>query len=109
VVIKSAGINKWSAVLEAFIESVTSNKVLLVIIVLSVSLIIYSIIKRLLKLVIIVIIALVLYLFYMNYTGQQPPGEVQKYYNEGVKELNKLQEKQEHINRINDSIKKLQE
>jgi hypothetical protein len=45
----------------------------------------------------------------MNYTGQQPPGEVQKYYNEGVKELNKLQEKQEHINRINDSIKKLQE
>jgi len=95
--------------MESFLNTLTSNKILLLILILSASLIIYSIIKRLLKVIVIAIIALAIYLFYMNYTGQKPDNRIQNYYNEGVKELNKLQKKSEHINRINDSLNKIKE
>lgn len=95
--------------MDAFIGTLTSNKILLLIIILSASLLIYSILKRLLKIIVIAIIALAIYLIYMNYTGQEPVGRIQNFFNEGVKGLNKLQQKTEQIDRINDSIKKLQE
>lgn len=95
--------------MDAFTGAITSNKILLLIIILAASLLIYSILKRLLKIIVIIIIALAIYLFYMNYTGQIRDRGIQNYYNEGVKKLNNLQQKGEQINRINDSIKKLQE
>lgn len=95
--------------MDTFIGSLASNKVLLLILILAASLLVFSILKRLLKLIVIIIIALAIYLFYINYSGQKPDAKIQNYYNEGVKELNKLQQKSEHINRINDSINKLKE
>jgi hypothetical protein len=94
--------------MDTIINSITSNKVLLVIVILSVSLIIYSVLKRLLKIILITIIALVLYVSYVNYKGEKIDERIQQFYLEGMKKFNEIQQKQEHINRINDSINKLQ-
>ena len=94
--------------MDTIIDSITSNKILLLIIILSVSLIIYSILKRLFKIIIIIIIALVLYLCYINYKGEKADERLQQFYSEGVKKLNEIQQKQQHIKRIDDSINKLQ-
>jgi len=86
--------------MDTIINSVTSNRILLVISILLASLIIYSILKRLVKIIVILIIALILYLGYVNYRGEKVDDTIQHYLNKWGKELNDLQKKKNKISGI---------
>jgi len=93
--------------MESIINSFTSNPILLAIAILLASLLIYSILKRLVKLIIILIIALSLYLGYMNYTGKKIDPALQNYLNQGGKEIKEIQRKKEKLSDTIDTVNKL--
>lgn len=93
--------------MEALLNSLISNKILIVILIFLISLLIYSIIKRIVKLIVILIIALVLYIGYMNYTGQKLDPALQNYLDKGGKDLKELQQKKEKIGETLDTVNKL--
>lgn len=90
--------------MESIINSLSSDKILLAILILLFSLMVYSILKRIVKLIIIMIIALVLYLGYIHYTGEKIDDTLQKYINQGGKELKDIQKKKDKINRVMNSV-----
>jgi cell shape-determining protein MreC len=95
--------------MESLINQLTSNKILMIIIVLMLSLLIYSLIKRLVKIIIIVIIALALYLGYMNYTGEKLDGNLQNFLDRGSKDLEEMQKKKEKLYYFMDAANKITE
>ncbi len=92
--------------MESIINALTSNKVLLAIAILLLSVIIYSILKRLIKIIVIIIIALVLYMGYMNYRGEKIDETLQNYLNKGEKELTGIQKNANKISDVIDSASK---
>jgi len=93
--------------MESIINTVTSNKILLVIIILITALLVYSILKQLVKIIIIIIIALALYLGYMNYKGEKTDVIINDYLKKGGKEFQEIQKKKDSINRMLDSTEKI--
>ena len=93
--------------MESIINTVTSNKIVLIIIILITSLLVYSILKQLVKIIIIIIIALALYLGYMNYKGEKTDIIINEYLNKGGKEFQEIQKKKDSISRMLDSAEKI--
>lgn len=93
--------------MEQIINSLTSNKILLAIIILIAALLIYSILKRIVKLMVILLIALVLYACYMNYRGEKIDPALQHYLDKGGINLEEIQQKKEKLNETVDTIHKL--
>lgn len=93
--------------METIINTITSNKILLLIFILLTSLIIYSILKRLVKIIIILLIALALYLGFMNYKGEKNEDFIQKYLNKGETEMKELQKKKDKISETIDAANKV--
>lgn len=93
--------------MESIINTITSNKILLIIIILITSLLVYSILKQLVKIIIIIIIALALYLGYMNYKGEKTDIIINDYLNKGGKELKEIQKKKDSISRMLDTTEKI--
>jgi len=93
--------------METIINSIVSNKILMIIIILLISLLIYSILKQLIKIIVITIIALALYLGYVNYKGEKIDNTLQNYLNKGGKELHEIQKKKDAVSRILDSAEEI--
>lgn len=93
--------------LEAVIRAVTSNRILLVIVILLASLLIYSVLKRLVKIIIIVLIALLLYLGYLNYTGNDMDRTLQNYLKRGDEQVKEIIKKRDKLSDTIDSVNKL--
>ena len=93
--------------MEQVLNSLASNKILLAILILLASLLIYSILKRLVKLIVILLIALVLYAGYMNYKGEKIDPTLQLYLNKGGINLEEIQHKKEKLNDTADTLNKL--
>jgi len=90
--------------MENIIETLLTNKIFIIIVILLTALVVYSLLKRLLKLIIFILIALILYVGYMTYTGQKLPGTSEELIKEGSE---KIEELQKGGKVIIDSIKKL--
>ncbi len=93
--------------MESIINSIASNKILMIIIILLISLLIYSILKQLVKIIVITIIALALYLGYMSYKGEKIDNTLQDYLNKGGKELKEIQKKKDAVNRMLESAEEI--
>jgi len=87
--------------MEQLIQSLTSDKIVLFIILLILSLIIYFIIKRVMKLIIIALIMLGLFIGYIYYTEGKLPGPLSGIIEEGKKSKDTI----DSINRAVDVIK----
>jgi len=79
------------------ISSLISNKIFIAIAILLASIVIYSILKRLIKIIVIILIALIIYIGYMNYKGEKTEIILQNYLIKGEKELKKIQQKHESL------------
>ena len=90
--------------MESIMELLTSNKILVIVIILIISFIIYYMIKGVLKVVIIIAIALILFYLYTNYNDKKDFDTLQQDLNKTIKELN---EKKEKTNRIIDFLDKI--
>lgn len=93
--------------MESIIHTITSNKILLIIIILITSLLVYSILKQLVKIIIIIIIALALYLGYMNYKGEKTDVIINEYLDKGSSGLQEIQKKKDSISRMLDASEKI--
>lgn len=87
------------------IDSLLSNNIMVIIGILLASLLVYSILKRLLKIIILFLIIMIVYTAYMVYNGQEVPGSPQKYIEESGEKIETLKKGGESLYRILDSIK----
>ncbi len=92
---------------DTLINAVASNRILLIIVLLLASLLIYSILKRLVKIIVIILIALVLYLGYLNYTGKDADGVLKDYIKKGEKKYEDVTKKRDRLGRSIDQADKL--
>ncbi len=90
--------------MENTIETLLTNKIFIVIMVLLCALLVYSLLKRLLKLIIFLLIALFIYVGYMSYTGQKLPKSSEEIMEQVIKTKDSLQKKSTVVI---DSIKKM--
>lgn len=91
------------------INSLLSNNIMVIIGILLASLLVYSILKRLLKIIIFFLIMLSVYTAYMVYSGQEVPGSTKKYIEESGEKIEAFKKGGETIYNIMESIKQNEE
>ncbi len=91
------------------VTSLLSNNIMVIIGILLASLLVYSILKRLLKIIIFFLIMLTVYTAYMVYSGEEVPGSTQKYIEDSGEKIDSLKKGGETIFRIMESIKQSEE
>jgi len=87
------------------ITSLLSNNIMVIIGILLASLLVYSILKRLLKIIIFFLIMLTVYTAYMVYSGEEVPGSTQKYIEDSGEKIDSLKKGGETLFKIMESIK----
>ncbi len=87
------------------VNSLLSNNIMVIIGILLASLLVYSILKRLLKIIIFFLIMLTVYTAYMVYSGQEVPGSTQKYIEDSGEKIDSLKKGGETLYKIMDSLK----
>ncbi len=88
------------------INSLLSNDIMVIIGILLASLLVYSILKRLLKIIIFFLILLIVYTAYMVYNGEEIPGSAKKYFIESNEKLDSLKKGGESFKKVMDSLNK---
>lgn len=87
------------------IDSLLSNNIVVIIGILLASLLVYSILKRLLKIIIFILIIMIVYTAYMVYNGQEVPGSAHKYIEDSGDNIDALKKGGESFYRILDALK----
>lgn len=87
------------------INSLLSNNIMVIIGILLASLLVYSILKRLLKIIVLFLIIMIVYTAYMFYNGQNIPDSAQKYIEESSEKIETLKKGGESFYKILDSLK----
>ncbi len=87
------------------INSLLSNNIMVIIGILLASLLVYSILKRLLKIIIFFLILLIVYTAFMVYTGQEIPDSAKKYLEESGDRIDTLKKGGESFYKIIDTMK----
>ncbi len=87
------------------INSLLSSNIMVIIGILLASLLVYSILKRLLKIIILFLIIMIVYTAYMFYNGQNIPDSAQKYIEESSDKIETLKKGGESFYKILDLIK----
>ena len=92
--------------MESLVNEILSDKTVLILALLVLSLIIYFVLKRLVKLIIIAIIMLALFTGYMYYKGEKIPQPVMKIIEEGKKTKDSINRMGNAVETINTSVNK---
>jgi len=93
--------------METIMNSLPSDKILVIFIILVLSFIIYYMLKSVFKVILIIAIAILLYSVYLNYNEKKNFGSVQQGIDKAIQELNEKKEKTNKIVDILDKAMKL--
>ena len=91
--------------METLINSLTSDKILVIFVILILSFIIYYMLKSVFKVILIIAIAILLYSVYLNYNEKKNFDSIQQGLDKTIKEFNEKKEKTNKIVDFIDAIK----
>lgn len=83
--------------MNAFIETVSSNPVFLVVFIIILAVILYSLLKKLFKLALIALIAIIIFFGYIYLTEDKPEQKIQNYIEQGAEALDDVKDKAKEV------------